>query len=106
MHGTDQPGNTPPNDPTTAAASLFVVGLGASAGGVQALQQFFENVGPDSGMAYVVILHLSPDHDSHLSKVLQMAASIPVMQVTEKTAVQPNHIYVIPPNQHLTMDDG
>jgi len=106
MHETDQAENIPVNEPAITAASLFVVGLGASAGGVQALKQFFEQVVPDSGMAYVVILHLSPDHDSQLSRVLQVAAAIPVLQVMEKIAVQADHIYVIPPNQHLIMEDG
>ena len=106
MHGTSQTENAPSNEPAATASSLFIVGLGASAGGIQALKQFFEQVGPDSGMAYVVILHLSPDHDSQLSNVLQVAAAIPVQQVMEKMTVHPDHIYVIPPNQHLIMEEG
>src|SRR5687767_2646047 len=82
---------------------FLIVGIGASAGGVQALKQFFEKVPADSGMAYVVILHLSPDHDSKLAEVIRMVAKIPVQQVTEKIAIQPDHIYVVPPNQHLTL---
>ncbi|MBC7849547.1 MAG: PAS domain S-box protein [Chitinophagaceae bacterium] len=85
---------------------FLVVGLGASAGGIQALKEFFENVTVDSGMAYVVILHLSPDHDSKLAQVLQMAAKIPVTQVTEKQVIEPDHVYVVPPNRHLTMRKG
>ena len=85
---------------------LLVVGLGASAGGIQALRQFFEHVPPDSGMAYVVILHLSPDHDSRLAEVLQHSAAIPVTQVRTRVRVQPDHVYVIPPNQSLSMLDG
>jgi chemotaxis response regulator CheB len=50
---------------------FLLVGLGASAGGIQALKEFFENVPENSGIAYVVILHLSPDHDSRLAQVLQ-----------------------------------
>ena len=56
---------------------FLVVGIGASAGGIQALKTFFENMPADSGMAYVVILHLSPDHDSRLAEVLQQSAAIP-----------------------------
>jgi two-component system CheB/CheR fusion protein len=82
---------------------FLIVGIGASAGGVQALKQFFEKVPADSGMAYVVILHLSPDHDSKLAEVIRMVAKIPVQQVSEKIAIQPDHIYVVPPNQHLTL---
>ncbi|MGI4832150.1 MAG: CheR family methyltransferase [Janthinobacterium lividum] len=85
---------------------FLIVGLGASAGGIQALREFFEHVPADSGMAYVVILHLSPDHDSQLAQVLQAVASIPVTQVTEKVEIAPNHIYVVPPNQHLLIEGG
>ena len=82
---------------------FLVVGIGASAGGIQALKEFFENVPADSGMAYVVILHLSPDHDSRLAEVLQHSAAIPVTQVKRRVRVEPNHVYVVPPNEHLTM---
>ena len=85
---------------------LLIVGLGASAGGVQALREFFEHVPAATGMAYVVILHLSPDYDSKLAEVIQAIASIPVTKVTEKVAVEPDHIYVVPPNRHLIMSDG
>jgi PAS domain S-box-containing protein len=85
---------------------FLIVGLGASAGGIKALQEFFLNVPGNSNMAYVVILHLSPDHDSQLASVLQHVTQIPVMQVIEKTMIKPDHIYVVPPNRHLTMEDG
>lgn len=85
---------------------FFVVGIGASAGGIQALKEFFDHVPANSGMAYVVILHLSPDYDSHLAEVLQAVAAIPVTQVLESTTIEPDHIYVVPPNQHLVITDG
>lgn len=84
---------------------FLVAGLGASAGGIHALTSFFEQVPAGSGIAYVVILHLSPDHDSQLSQILQVHTSLPVMQVTKKIKVAPDHIYVIPPNQHLLMEE-
>ena len=56
----------------------LVVGLGASAGGIKALSEFFSGVRPGSGIAYVVILHLSPDHESRLAEVLQRVSAIPV----------------------------
>ncbi|MDF7815255.1 CheR family methyltransferase [Hymenobacter sp. YC55] len=87
-------------------AGLLVVGLGASAGGIQALQKFFEHVPEDSHSAYVVILHLSPDHDSQLAQVLQAVTALPVTQVTKKTELAPNHIYVVSPNQHLGLEEG
>ena len=84
---------------------FLVVGIGASAGGVQALQEFFQNVPASSGIAWVAILHLSPDHDSQLTQILQRVAAIPVMKVTEKIKVEPDHIYVVSPSQHLVVQD-
>lgn len=89
-----------------AEGGLLVVGIGASAGGIKALKDFFAQVPADSGMAYVVILHLSPNHDSRLAELLQLTTSIPVTQVTDRARVEPNHVYVIPPNQSLAMNDG
>lgn len=88
------------------ADGFLVVGIGASAGGVQALKEFFENVPESSGIAYVVILHLSPDHDSRLAEVLQSATNMPVRQVMDRVRVEPDHVYVVPPNQHLVMTDS
>lgn len=85
---------------------FMIVGLGASAGGIRAFREFFENVPEKSGMAYVVILHLSPDHDSRLAEVLQQTTLMPVMQVTRSVTIRPDHVYVIPPNQSLSMRDG
>src|SRR5262252_7535073 len=85
---------------------LLVVGIGASAGGIKALKEFFSRVPPDSGVAYVVILHLSPDHDSKLAEVLQTTAPMPVSQVTAATAIKPDHVYVVSPNKSLEILDG
>jgi two-component system CheB/CheR fusion protein len=94
------------NQNNSEEKGIFIAGIGASAGGVQAYQEFFENVPAKSGIAYVVILHLSPDYDSKLAQVLQSVAKIPVTQVTEKVKIEPDHVYVVPPNQHLVMQDG
>jgi PAS domain S-box-containing protein len=91
---------------TLPKEDFLIVGLGASAGGIQAFQEFFQHVPPKTGMAYVVILHLSPDHDSKLANVLQTTTKMPVQQVNKKVKVEPDHVYVVPPNQHLTMSDG
>src|SRR5687767_14546551 len=85
---------------------FLVVGIGASAGGIQALKQFFSRVPNDSGIAYVVILHMSPEHESRLAEILQTASPIPVTQVRDQTEVKPDNVYVIPPNQNLVMRDG
>lgn len=95
-----------PLQPRQNKVDFLITGIGASAGGVQALQEFFRHVPPHSGIAYVVILHLLPDHDSQLAAVLQTQVEIPVSQVTQKVNIEPDHIYVVPPNKHLTMEDG
>ncbi|WP_058545205.1 MULTISPECIES: CheR family methyltransferase [Pseudomonas] len=83
-----------------------VVGIGASAGGLQAVRSFFEHTPQDSGMAFVVILHLSPDHESVADKIIQQSTRMPVLQVNATTSIEKNRVYVISPAQHLTMNDG
>jgi two-component system, chemotaxis family, CheB/CheR fusion protein len=85
--------------------SFPVVGIGASAGGLQPLQRFLAALPVDSGMAFVVVTHLAPQHESHLAAVLQPHTSMPVRQVQETTPLEPDHIYVIPPNRNLTSID-
>ena len=84
---------------------VTVVGIGASAGGLGALKTFFANVPPDSGVAWVVVVHLSPSHESRLAELLQPHASIPVSQVVETTPIEADRIYVIPPNANLNAVD-
>ncbi|MDP2603588.1 MAG: chemotaxis protein CheB [Deltaproteobacteria bacterium] len=83
-----------------------VVGIGASAGGITALKHFFEKMTGDSGMAFVVVVHLSSEHASNLAAILQGSTSLPVVEVTETLKIEPNHVYVIPPGKYLTMVDG
>ncbi|WP_336829260.1 CheR family methyltransferase [Sphingobacterium multivorum] len=85
---------------------FLVVGIGTSAGGVHALRDFFRQVPSNSFMAFVVILHLSPDHDSELTGILQLEIEMPVVQVLERTKIAPDHIYVVSPSFHLTMDES
>jgi two-component system CheB/CheR fusion protein len=102
---TQRRGRTPP-DPRVLdgqPAALIVVGIGASAGGLKALQQFVEAVPAESGMAFVVIVHLDPERESRMAELLQDRSVIPVTQVTGPTAVEENHIYIIPPGQDLEM---
>jgi two-component system CheB/CheR fusion protein len=84
----------------------MVVGLGASAGGLKALGEFFQNLPAATGMAYVVVVHLSPEHESSMRHLLQQSTRMPVAQVTESVRIEPNHVYVISPNSQLTMRDG
>src|ERR1051325_4115278 len=101
-----QPDNPDPV-PTAHKSKFLIVGIGASAGGVQALKDFFAAVPKDSGNAYVVILHLSPAYESQLAEILQAASSISVKQVIDRRMkVEPDCVYVIPPNRGLIMDDG
>src|SRR5262249_51888085 len=89
-----------------AEQELVIVGMGASAGGVEAFKTFFQLVPADSDLAYVVILHLSPDHDSRLVEVLQGSSRIPVTAVNHRVRVEKNHVYVVSPRQSLAMEDG
>ncbi len=97
---------TEQNDTQEAGAPevAMVVGLGASAGGIQALSTFFTNVGaPSEPIVYVVILHLSPDCDSRLAQVLQTVTPMPVRQVTSPVTLQSGHVYVVSPNHTLSL---
>ncbi len=85
---------------------FLVVGLGGSAGSIPAFREFFRNVPENSGMAYVVILHLAPDYESQLAEVLQRESRIPVTQVQQSEQVKPNRVYVISPNKSMAMNDG
>ena len=100
----DMPDGTSPMTP--AEPAFVVVGLGGSAGSIPAFREFFRNVPVDSGMAYVVVLHLSPEYDSRLADVLQGSTDLPVTQVRERVNAEPNRVYVIPPNKSLSMIDG
>jgi two-component system, chemotaxis family, CheB/CheR fusion protein len=92
--------------PTHAYHEARVVGLGGSAGSIPALQRFFSAMPADSNMVFVVVLHLSPEHESVLAEVLQRCTSMPVVQASDGEAVAVNRVYVIPPAKHLTMTDG
>ncbi|MDB5884545.1 MAG: signal transduction histidine kinase with CheB and CheR [Polaromonas sp.] len=81
-----------------------VVGMGASAGGLQALKHFFEDMPAGNGMAFVIILHLSPEHESSVAAILQQVCRMPVVQVDGLTEIETNHVYVIPPTHDLTMN--
>ena len=83
-----------------------IVGIGASAGGLEALEQFLGNVPENSGMAYVVIQHLDPTQKGMLPELLQRISSMKVFQVKDRMAVKPNCVYVIPPNKSMSILKG
>ena len=74
-----------------------VVGIGASAGGLESLEQFFANLPPNPGMAFVVVQHLSPDFRSVMDELLSRHCDMPVRQAEDNIEVQPNHVYLLPP---------
>ena len=89
-----------------AYEAMPMVGLGGSAGSIQGLISFFQAMPADSGMAFVVILHLSPEHDSTLPALLQRVTSMPTYQVLGSVKVKPNCVYVIPPGKALAAANG
>src|SRR5215472_3468692 len=88
------------------ASDLPIVGIGASAGGIEALEQFFKAVPADSGMAFVVVTHLSPDRDSMLPDILGRSARMPVVDAREDEKVEADHVYVLPAGAILTIREG
>ena len=84
----------------------FIVGIGASAGGLAALESFFDHMPADSGMAFVVIQHLSPDFKSLMDDLLARHTGMAIHRVTSGIALQPNSIYLIPPKSHMTVAKG
>ena len=101
-----KPSKAPKPKSTTDKTDFPIIGIGASAGGLEALEQFFENMPPDSGMAFVVIQHLDPDHPGIMPELLQRITPMKVFQATDKLMVKPNHVYVIPPNKSMSILRG
>lgn len=83
-----------------------VVGIGASAGGLEAFRELLSHLPIDTGMAFVIIQHMPPDRESLLSEILARSTEMPVNEVTDGMAVAPNQVYVIPPNASMTIDRG
>lgn len=87
-------------------ASFPIIGIGASAGGLEALELFLGNVPAGSGMAFVVVQHLDPTHEGILAELLQRTTAMKVAQATDRTAVKPDCVYVIPPNKDMSILHG
>ncbi len=92
--------------PEGSALAIPIIGVGASAGGLHALELFFAQVPAHSGAAYVVVQHLDPDKDSLLPELLQRVSPLPVRQVEDQTRIRPDHVYVAPPGHELTLLHG
>jgi len=89
-----------------ADAPHLIVGIGASAGGLEAFRIFFENMPADSGMAFVLVQHLAPDHKSILAEILAKSTPMDVIEAVDGAEVLPNHVFVIPPDATLTIANG
>ncbi len=83
-----------------------IVGIGASAGGLEAFTELLSHLPDDTGMAFVLIQHLDPSHESHLTELLSKASRMPVSEVKGETRAEANHVYVIPPRCNLGISDG
>ena len=99
--------STSPSEPSeNPAASLKIVGIGASAGGLEAFDEFFRHMPPDSGMAFVLVPHLDPSHASLLTDILQRTTRMSVVEAQDQVPVAPNTVYVIPPNRDMEIFHG
>src|SRR4051794_4206979 len=91
-----------------SASRIPVCGIGASAGGVEALQHFFRELPADLGLAYIVVMHLSPDHHSELPAILERWTTMAVIQVADHGTIPlaANHVYVVAPNRKLEITES
>jgi two-component system CheB/CheR fusion protein len=89
------------NDGADAEPCFPVVGIGASAGGLNALEKFFSHTPPDSGIAFVVIQHLSPSHKSLMPSLLAKYTEIPILEVADSMRVEPDRVYLNPPDRNV-----
>ncbi|TXD85227.1 PAS domain S-box protein [Subsaximicrobium wynnwilliamsii] len=92
--------------PPATKQNFPIVGIGASAGGLDAFKKLLSAIPESSGMAYVLVQHLDPSHESMLPEILQRVTKIPVHEITEDMHLAPEHIYIIPSNKILTSTDG
>lgn len=105
---TDEHASEAPRDRIGASESsgedFYIVGIGASAGGVEAARAFFDHMPDHPGMAFIVIQHLDPNRESELAQILQNDTSMSVERVTNQSEVAPNRVYVIPAGKSLTLE--
>jgi CheB methylesterase len=99
-------GETDRRGDSRATGSFPIVGIGASVGGLEAFSTLLKHLPLDTGMGFVLVQHLDPVHDSALTQLLGRATSLPVQEVTNNLRVEPNHVYVIPPNTNLSLTGG
>jgi two-component system CheB/CheR fusion protein len=83
-----------------------VVGVGASAGGLEAFRQLLKLLPASTGMAFVLVTHLDPRHESILPELVARATTLPVSEVKDRMRVEPDHIYIMPRNTSMTIEGG
>jgi two-component system, chemotaxis family, CheB/CheR fusion protein len=88
------------------ASSFSIVGIGASAGGLEAFTRLLKHLPLDTGFGFVLVQHLDPEHDSALTQILTRVTSMPVREVTNNLRVEADHVYVIPPNATMVIAKG
>src|SRR5262245_15341830 len=91
--------------PSSDDGSFAIVGVGASAGGLEAFTSLLRSLPPNPRLAIVFVQHLAPQHESALTVLLSSQSTLSVVEVTEGMKVEPNHVYVIPPNSQLVIND-
>jgi len=85
---------------------FLIAAIGASAGGIEAVTGLLKNLSSDTGMAFVYIQHLDPTHESMLTAILGRTTKMKVVEAENMLRIEPNHLYIIPPNQDMVMEDG
>ncbi len=95
-----------PSDRKQLSRKFPVVGIGASAGGLEAFKIFFEKMPVDTGMAFVMIPHLDPGHKSLMVEIIARYTAMPVLQVKDGMKIESDHVYIVPPNRNLTIEGG
>ncbi len=100
------PSAVAPPESNLGEALFPIVGIGASAGGLEALDEFLQHLPPDPGMAFVVIQHLDPTRPGMLPELLQRTTPLKVIQASDRLKLKPNHVYVIPPNKDMSLLQG
>ncbi|WP_445633210.1 protein-glutamate O-methyltransferase [Nostoc sp. DSM 114161] len=105
-NSTSDKGGNNEEKPENQTELFPIVAMGASAGGLQAFTQLLVHLPNDTGMAFVVIQHLSPNKKSLLSEILSQTTQMPVHEVQDGMVVEPNHVYAIPPNAKMTISEG
>jgi len=98
--------NPQPSTLKAASSPVPIVGVGASAGGLEAFTRLLKQMPPDTGLGFVLVQHLDPQHDSALVQLLGRTTSMPVREVTQDLRVEADHVYIIPPNTNLGIAQG